>query len=115
MEKMKTKLIERITSVYNQIKTSEQEIQKDLKTENVDRVNKLQIGSKGLKLQELNLEFFNTLDIFLNVADGCLCDLSTEINDYYNLLTELKKPVSDVDSDEIRKIKEMINSYKTGS
>ena len=52
------------------------------------------------------------MEIFLNVAEGCLCDLSEEVNSYYNIYKELQKPSSEADPEEIKKIKEMINSYK---
>ena len=112
---MKTKLIERINSIYKQIQASEEQLKKDLEAENIDRVNKLNLGTRGLKLQELNISLFNTIDIYLNVAEGCMCDFSDELNNYYSLYQDLLKPSSETDSEEIKKIKEAINSYKAES
>lgn len=111
--KMKTKLIEKISSIYTQIVASEKELNSTLPgSDNVDRANKINLGLKVIKLQELNISLFNTIDIFLEVASGSLDELPSEINTYYSLVKEVQKPSSVTDSDEIKKIKEFINNYK---
>ena len=110
---MKNKLIDKISLIYTQIEATEKDINTSFsKTDVVNKTDKLSIGVKVLKLQELNTEFFSTLDIFLNMADGTLDELPENPRKYYEQVEEMKKPVSETDPEEIKKLKEMINSYK---
>lgn len=110
---MKNKLIEKINLVYNQIEASEQELHKSLSNiGGVDKVNQMNVGVKGLKIQELNIELFKLIEIYTDIAEGSVEELPQYIVEYYNLFQELQKPSVDSDPEEIKKIKEMINSFK---
>lgn len=108
---MKNKLIDKISSIYTQIETLEKELSGIQFSESVDRTNKLNIGSKVLMVQELNIKLFSTIDLFLEL-EGDVSELPTNVKDYYLMVEELKKPISDTDADDIKKIKEFINNYK---
>lgn len=110
---MTNKLIEKINSVYLQIETSEKELQKSLSNaEALDKVNQLNLGVRGLKAQELNIELFKLIEIFLDIADGSLEELPESVKNYYNLFKELQTPSKEQDEDGVKQLKEMINSFK---
>ena len=69
------------------------------------------LGTKMWELNSLNTELLTGIHLFTNALDFTVNDLPLDVKDYYLQLEELKKPISDVDPEEIRKIKEMINSY----
>ena len=77
----------------------------------MDRTNKLTIGTKVLTLQELNTKLFLAIEMFLDL-DGTVDELPEGAKEYYLKVEELRKPVSDTDTEEIKKIKEFINKYK---
>lgn len=111
MEKMKNKLIEKISSIYNQIDALDKELNSIQFSENVDRTDKFTVGNKVLFLQELNIKLFSTIDLFLEL-EGTTEELSKEIGNYYNTVNELRKPISPQDPEDVKKIKEFINNYK---
>ena len=108
---MKNKLLDRISSIHNQIEALEKELNGVQFSDNVDRTNKLAIGSKFLTIQELNVKLFTTIELFLEV-DGTVEELPADVKSYYLMVEELKKPLSETDTDEVKKIKEFINNYK---
>lgn len=109
---MKNKLLDKISSIYTQIGVLEKELNvPSLFSENVDRANKIEIGSKVLHLQELNIKLFSSIELFLDL-EGTVDELPEEVKKYYLLSEELKKPLSDTDTEELKKIKEFINNYK---
>lgn len=111
---MKNKLIEKINSVYLQIETSEKELQKSLSNaEALDKVNQLNLGVRGLKAQELNIELFKLIEIFLDIAEGTLEELPENVRNYYTLFKELQTPTTQDNEEGIKQLKEMINSFKT--
>jgi uncharacterized protein YutE (UPF0331/DUF86 family) len=113
---MKTKLIDKINVLYDKIKSIETELSDVVKDQdklkNVERFDKIMLGTKVFELQKLNNELFNSIEIFFDVAEGTLDELSEEVKSYYLMVEELKKPTSETDPEEIKKIKQMINTYK---
>lgn len=110
---MKTKLIEKINSSFLKIMTLEKELNKIYRVDKeVDKSQKIELGSIVLNMQQANTEFFTTIDLFLEFTDGSLKDISKEAEEYYNKAIELKKPISEQDVEEIKKFKEYINSIK---
>ncbi len=108
---MKNKLIDKISSVHTQIETLEKELNKSFPiSDNVDRTNKIEIGSKVILLQELNVKLFTTIELFLEIG-GTIEELPDGPREYYLLIEELKKPASDTDTEEVKKIKDFINNY----
>ena len=108
---MKNKLLDKISSIHNQIETLEKELSGVQFSDNVDRTNKLAIGSKVLTVQELNIKLFATIELFLDL-DGTVDELPEDVKRYYLMVEELRKPISDSDTEEIKKVKEFINNYK---
>jgi len=111
---MKNKLLDKISSIHTQIEALDKDLASIQVSESVDRTNKLTIGSKVLMLQELNTKLFLTIEMFLDL-DGTVDELPKVVKEYYLMVEELRKPVSNTDSDEIKKIKEFINNYKNGT
>lgn len=108
---MKNNLIDKISSVHSQIETLEKELNGSFPiSDNVDRTNKIEIGSKVILLQELNVKFFITIELFLEIG-GTVEELPDRPKEYYLLVEELKKPASDTDTEEVKKIKDFINNY----
>ena len=63
---MKNNLIDKISSVHSQIETLEKELNGSFPiSDKVDRTNKIEIGSKVILLQELNVKLFTTIELFL--------------------------------------------------
>lgn len=108
---MKNKLLDKISSIHTQIEALDKELSSIQVSEIVDRTNKLTIGSKVLLLQELNVKLFSTIEIFLDL-DGTVDELPEGAKEYYLKVEELRKPVTDTDTEEVKKIKEFINNYK---
>lgn len=109
---MKTKILDKIGSIHTQIEALEKELNGSIPiSDNVDRTDKLNIGSKILLLQDLNTKLFTNIEIFLEL-EGTVEELPEGAKNYYLTIEELKKPASDTDTDEIKKIKEFINNYK---
>ena len=108
---MKNKLLDKISSIHTQIEALDKELSSIQFSENVDRTNKLTIGTKVLTLQELNTKLFLAIEMFLDL-DGTVDELPEGAKEYYLKVEELRKPVSDTDTEEIKKIKEFINKYK---
>ena len=110
---MKTKLIDKMNATYTKLKSLEQEVATSFKgAKDLERFEKISIGAKVVNLQTINTELFNLIDVFLDVAEGTIDELPEEIKTYYLTVQELKKPVSDADTEEIKKFKEIINTYK---
>ena len=108
---MKNKLLDKISSIHNQIEALDKELNSVQFSDNVDRANKLAVGSKVLMLQELNVKLFSTIELFLEL-EGAINELPEPIKNYYFMVEELRKPVSDADTEEVKKIKDFINNYK---
>jgi len=108
---MKNKLLDKISSIYTQIETLEKELNGVQFSESVDRTNKLNVGTKVLMLQELNVKLFTNIEVFLDL-DGTVDELPEDVKRYYLMVEELRKPISDSDTEEIKKVKEFINNYK---
>ena len=104
---MKNKLLDKISSIHTQIEALDKELSSIQVSEIVDRTNKLTIGSKVLLLQELNVKLFSTIEIFLDL-DGTVDELPEGAKEYYLKVEELRKPVSDTDTEEIKKINFLI-------
>lgn len=111
---MKSKVIAKITSTFADIKSLENELSGLFKSnnQNVDRSTKLDFGSRVLRIQALNKQLFDQIELFLDLELGVLDDLPQEISGYYSTVLELGKPVSEQDSEDIKKFKEFINNYK---
>lgn len=111
MEQMKNKFIQNIDNIYSQIVSLEKEINEGYsKIDLKDKFDKMNIGGKMLNLSNLNTELFKTIDLFFSIAEGSIEELSESVQIYYNQIQELKKPLSDTDPEEIKKMKEFINN-----
>jgi len=108
---MKNKLLDKISSIHTQIEALEKELNSVQFSDNVDRTNKLNVGTKVLMLQELNVKLFTNIEVFLDL-DGTVDELPEDVKSYYLMVEELRKPISDSDTEEIKKVKEFINNYK---
>lgn len=108
---MKNKILDKISSIHTQIEALEKELNSVQFSDNVDRTNKLTVGTKVLTLQELNVKLFTNIEVFLDL-DGSVDELPEPIKNYYLTVEELKKPISDTDTEDVKKIKEFINNYK---
>ena len=108
---MKNKLLDKISSIHTQIESLEKELNGVQFSDNVDRTNKLNVGTKVLMLQELNVKLFTNIEVFLDL-DGTVDELPEDVKRYYLMVEELRKPISDSDTEEIKKVKEFINNYK---
>lgn len=108
---MKNKLLDKISSIHTQIEALEKELNSVQFSDNVDRTNKLNVGTKVLMLQELNVKLFTNIEVFLDL-DGTVDELPEDVKRYYLMVEELRKPISDSDTEEIKKVKEFINNYK---
>ena len=108
---MKNKLLDKISFIHTQIEALNKELASIQFSESVDRTNKLAIGSKVLFMQELNVKLFSTIEIFLDLG-GTVEELPEGAKEYYLKVEELRKPVTDTDTEEVKKIKEFINNYK---
>jgi uncharacterized protein YlzI (FlbEa/FlbD family) len=110
---MKNKLIEKIESIYKEIQTIENELDsKKLQLDSIEKLDRLEFGAKVLKIQQLNTELFTSLDIFLSLAEGKIDELDTKVAEYFNQVNSLKQPIQDSDSEDVKKLKEVINSLK---
>lgn len=108
---MKNKLLDKISSIHTQIEALEKELNSVQFSDNVDRTNKLNVGTKVLMLQELNVKLFTNIEVFLDL-DGTVDELPEDVKRYYLMVEELRKPISNSDTEEIKKVKEFINNYK---
>lgn len=108
---MKNKLLDKISSIHTQIDALEKELNIVQFSDNVDRTNKLNVGTKVLMVQELNVKLFSTIELFLELG-GRVDELPEDVKSYYLMVEELRKPISDTDTEDIKKIKEFINNYK---
>lgn len=109
---MKNKLIDKISSIHSQIEVLEKELNGSFPVSgDVDRTNKIELGSKVMLLQELNVKLFTTIELFFEL-EGTVDELPEGAKEYYLLVEELKKPLSETDTDEVKKLKEFINNYK---
>lgn len=108
---MKNKLLDKISSIHTQIEDLEKELNGVQFSDNVDRTNKLNVGTKVLMLQELNVKLFTNIEVFLDL-DGTVDELPEDVKRYYLMVEELRKPISNSDTEEIKKVKEFINNYK---
>lgn len=108
---MKNKLLDKISSIHTQIEALEKELNSVQFSDNVDRTNKLNVGTKVLMVQELNVKLFSTIELFLELG-GRVDELPEDVKSYYLMVEELRKPISDTDTEDIKKIKEFINNYK---
>lgn len=108
---MKDKLLNKISSIHSQIDALEKELNGVQLSDDVDRTNKLNIGTKVITLQELSVKLFTNIEVFLDLG-GSLNELPEDIKRFYLMVEELRKPLSDSDSEDVKKIKEFINSYK---
>jgi len=108
---MTNKLISKISSIHNQIEALEKELSSVQFSDTVDRTNKLTVGSKVLMVQELNVKLFAAIELFLEL-EGNIDDLPKDVRNYYLMVEELRKPISDTDTEDVKKIKQFINNYK---
>lgn len=108
---MKNKLLYKISSIHTQIDALEKELNIVQFSDNVDRTNKLNVGTKVLMVQELNVKLFSTIELFLELG-GRVDELPEDVKSYYLMVEELRKPISDTDTEDVKKIKEFINNYK---
>lgn len=114
MEK-KTKLKETIENLYNEIQGLNNKLQNTmLSIKDPSKMDKIDIGKEILKLGELNAELSTSIDLYLKYLGGGLEDFNTFCKQYYLSLKELKKPVSEIENEELKKFKELVNSKTNG-
>lgn len=110
---MKIKLIEKIESIFDQIQLIENELnEKKVNFDSIEKMDKLELGTKVLKLQQLNTELFNSVDIFTDVLEGNMSELSDDLQNYITQIKELRSPISSEDSEDVKKFKELIKTFK---
>lgn len=113
MTKMKDKLLNRIISLHSQIEDIDKQISENISDKQVtDKSEVLKMGAFGLKAQELNIQLFTLIEVFLTDAEGTEDELPEDVYEYYSLINQLRSPESETDPEEIKKIKEFINSFK---
>lgn len=109
------KIVPKIHSTFEKIKSLEKEIAvffKDGSNKEVDKYKKIEIGSKVFEIQSTVSEFKNLMDLFFDLEIGTVDDLSQEVNVFYNQLIEIQKPSSEINDETLRKFKEHIENYK---
>lgn len=111
---MNTKINELISSVEEKFKQIEQ-LEQSLRAsyanlKNPSKSDKLSIGSNVMKLNQLNTEIVSTIDMYLNYMEGSLDNFSKVVSDYYSAIKELQKPIEEIENEDLRKFKELINS-----
>jgi len=112
---MKNSFIEIIEDLFIKIQDTHAEINDSYKKLDVkDKSNQLSLGVKMLNLNELSLKFHYTVELFLNVLQGTMEELPEGIQKFFEEMEELKKPAADTDSEDVKKVKEMLNSFKNG-
>jgi hypothetical protein len=115
MQKMKTKLEERLVNLHDSMEELSESIQKNLPKKSEKEVEKsvvLGIGNKAETLRGMLNQFINTMDIYLNIAGGVLSDLPENVIEFYSTYSELVKPISAEDSKEVKELKEQILKIK---
>jgi hypothetical protein len=60
----------------------------------------------------LHKQLVDQIELFLDLELGVLDDLPQEVSGYYTTTIELSKPVADTDTEDVKKFKEFINTYK---
>lgn len=112
MEKMQNgKLIELLSSLYNEMVSSQIEIQKVDIPKSPDKMTELSIGTKVMYINELNIKILFGIEILLDYLGEDIENLPQDLKDYYLTIQNLRKPISDSDSEEIKKFKEHIKNF----
>lgn len=96
---METKIIEKIKETYKELKDIESKI--DLK--NLNKDNRISSGTYLLTSADL----FKKIVTYIELVED-KDKLSEEIKQLYYNYMELQKPVSDIDNEELKKLKEAI-------
>lgn len=107
MEKMKIKLIDKINIIFSQIEDIDKQLTIDSKN-NIDKSIIPEMSQKLFKSMELNGRLFSLIDIF--IEEFSVDELPDNIKSYYEFAENLKKEVQDTDSEDIKKLKELIKS-----
>ena len=112
---MKSKMVERINNTFSKIKALDSELSAYFKSPDakIERFKKIELGSKVIELQGLNKEFMSQMDLFFDLELGSTDDFSQEVNVYHHSITELSKPYEEINSEELKKIKEIINKHNS--
>ena len=105
--KLKTKLL----TNYTEIKSLSASIEKNVPT-TTSKEGKLEWGQKAMKLQTLNMSFLEVAAIVKDDLGYDLEEVSKEVKEYYDLYQLLKTPVNEADSEDVKKIKEYIQTIK---
>ena len=112
MENLKNELIKEMVSNLEIIKSNESELSAIDLTSAQEKAAKLELGTKVLKLQELSIGLLKSIEIFLNVLRGTIEELPKDLKEWYSLYLELKNPTQTSDNEDVRKLKDYINSIK---
>ena len=107
LEKFKARII----ATYSEITSLSSSIEKAVPTVS-SKEGKLDWGQRIMKLQSLNMTFFELANIIKEDLETPLSEISKEIDEYDKLCQLLKKPVEDSDDEEVKKIKEYIQTLK---
>lgn len=108
---MENKIITRLQNTFLELTAATKEIgtlitSVDLK--NLTKDQQLNYGLKVESLKALNMSFFTLCNIIIEDMEMKLEDVSTEINDYYNLQVRAKTSRLPEDDEDILKFKEYL-------
>jgi len=104
-EKFKTRLL----NTYSEIISLSSSIEKNVPV-TTSKEGKLQWGQNIMKLQSLNISFFELASIIKDDLGKPLSEVSKEVDEYDKLYSLLKSPTQTTDSEEVKKIKEYIQT-----
>ena len=76
------------------------------------KAGELEWGQKVMELQALNVSFLEKAEIIKEDLGIDLSEVSKEVKEYYDLYKLLILPNTDTDTEEIKKIKEYIQTIK---
>lgn len=112
MEKMKTKLIDKINTIFSQIEDIDKQLTIGSKN-GIDKSIVPEMSTKLYKSLELNGRLFALIELF--IEEYTLTELPEVIQKYYEFAETIKKEVSDSDSDEMKQLKQIIKSQNGGN
>ena len=103
---VKQNLLNQLTEHYKEFELISKELEK-FPSKDIPKSEKLEWGSKALKIQELSLKLNITLDLYLKNFDAL--ELPQEIQNYYDLREHFKTQMENPYTEDFRKLKEEID------
>lgn len=108
------KLLESINSTFQEIKNLEKEISETF-PKNVDHKDKsvvLFFGQKAKKLEELVFSFLNKMEVYLDLDEYDVSNISQEIKEYYYQALEIKKQIKNLSKEDLEELQKQLNINK---